>query len=136
MSEQSKDILKTNQFPMISVDKAISIVLNESLSLLTEYVNILSSVGRVAAQDISAIHPFPTFRASIMDGYAVKVPLIDGHFYEIQNNILAGDMRTDDAVSLMDDKVSYITTGAKVPNGVSVIFQSFLKKSLVPLLMI
>ena len=118
-NEQFKDILKTNQYPMISVDKAISIVLRESVSLPTEYVNILSSVGRVAALDIRAIHPFPTFRASIMDGYAVKSPLIVDHLYEIQNNILAGDMRTDEEVSLMDNKISYITTGAKVPIGVS-----------------
>ena len=104
---------------MISVDQAISVALKEVVPLTWEYYDIVSSVGRIAAEDIKAVYPFPTFRASIMDGYAVEAPLTIGDAFEIQSSVLAGDMRKDNELILQKGKVTYVTTGAKVPLGVS-----------------
>ncbi len=107
-------------FPMISVDRALSLVLEHSSPLGWEDVSVMESCGRVLAETVTAVHPFPAFRTSVMDGYAVQAPLnlsthVGGGIYSIVNETLAGDARV---VTLSSDSVSYITTGAKVPDNV------------------
>ncbi len=57
---------------MIPVEKAIELILKEIEVRGAEKINILSSSGRVAAEDISSNRDIPPFDNSAMDGYAVK----------------------------------------------------------------
>jgi len=57
---------------MISVDKARSIVLKHARLMDIEKVDLLSSLGRAIAQDITAPYDTPPWDNSAMDGYAVR----------------------------------------------------------------
>lgn len=106
--------MRQSVYPMISVDQALALVLQETKPLEIEAVEVLSSCGRILAEQIKAIDPFPSFRASIMDGYAVFAPISANSCRNIQQSILAGD----NSSSPFDSNfVTYITTGARVPDG-------------------
>lgn len=74
----------------------------------------MEACGRTVAQEIRGVTPFPSFRASMMDGYAVHAPLTPG-IYPVHQRVHAGDTADDEP--LQPGKVAYITTGARVPDG-------------------
>jgi len=102
----------------ISVEEAIRRVL-----LFTETlpkVKILLSprlLNKIAAEDVVAQSNFPSFPASIMDGYAVVGDLEPG-IYPLVDSIFAGGTPTH---VLSRGQVSYITTGAMLPTGANTI---------------
>ncbi|MBI3399265.1 MAG: molybdopterin molybdotransferase MoeA [Deltaproteobacteria bacterium] len=57
---------------MISVETALEIILSEIKPLGMERINILSTLGRVLGEDISAYIDNPPWDNSAMDGYAVR----------------------------------------------------------------
>ena len=57
---------------MISVEAALEIILNEIKPLGMERINILSALGRILCEDITAPIDNPPWDNSAMDGYAVK----------------------------------------------------------------
>lgn len=121
MSEANAADTKVRQssYPMISVDQALAIVMCETCPLDVELVDTLASCGRVVAEQVKAVDPFPSFRASIMDGYAVHAPLTSNTCRKVQNSVLAGDLANE---AFDSNFVTYITTGARVPDGVSTQF--------------
>jgi gephyrin len=106
---------RESTYDMVEVESALKLVL-ERASLLdvgVEEISYSSSLlGRVIGQDIIANSNHPPFRASIMDGYAV-VDLSPG-VYPIALSITAGHGTSN---QLEKGQVSYITTGAPVPDG-------------------
>jgi len=104
---------------MISVDQALAMVMNVTQPLSIEVVDTFSSCGRIVADEVKAVDPFPSFRASIMDGYAVFAPLIANTCRNVQQSVLAGDFMNSSTSTFDSDLVTYITTGARVPDGVS-----------------
>ena len=100
---------------MISVEDGIIHVLQNSSPLPFENVSIMEACGRIVGEDIKANDPFPSFRASMMDGYAVLGDLEPGA-YPVQRRIHAGD-DTIKGDMLLPGNVIYITTGAMVPEG-------------------
>lgn len=111
------DDRRRSKYPMINVEDAIMHVLQNSNPLSIEDVDLMSSCGRVVASDVSANDPFPAFRASTMDGYAVLGDLEPG-VYTVQDRIHAGDSSVK---ILMPQEAVYITTGAKVPEGANAV---------------
>lgn len=110
--------LRASKYTMISVEKAIEIVLQQAPELAIVSKNIEECNGLVIAEDITAMDPFPAFPASIMDGYAVRGPLEPG-VYPVMKRIHAGD---DNVLEeLKEGMVSYITTGARVPPGANAV---------------
>lgn len=107
--------LRRSKYPMISVEEAIIHVLQNSSPLPFENVSIIEGCGRIVGEDIKANDPFPSFRASMMDGYAVLGDLEPG-VYPVQRRIHAGDATIKDGM-LLPGNVVYITTGAMVPEG-------------------
>jgi gephyrin len=103
---------------MISVEEAVHIVLQHSHNLDIVEVSLMECCGRVVSSDITANDPFPSFRASIMDGYAVVGPLEPG-VYPVTERIHAGDATED--TDLAEGFVAYITTGAMVPDGANAV---------------
>lgn len=57
---------------MISVEKALQIVLNHTLDFGIEEIPFLDSVGRVLQEDIVADRDFPPFNRVAMDGIAIN----------------------------------------------------------------
>eukprot|EP01041_Mallomonas_annulata_P004228 gene4228-8411_t len=108
---------RVSSYPMISVDDAICIIMQETKILNPVKVSIMDSIGYIIAENIYAKEPFPAFPTSIMDGYAVIAPLQPG-VYKVQNRIHAGDLSS---CSLPEGSVAYITTGAKVPMGANAV---------------
>eukprot|EP00929_Paragymnodinium_shiwhaense_P013760 TRINITY_DN12160_c0_g1_i1.p1 TRINITY_DN12160_c0_g1~~TRINITY_DN12160_c0_g1_i1.p1 ORF type:complete len:881 (+),score=105.12 TRINITY_DN12160_c0_g1_i1:121-2643(+) len=109
-----------SRYPMISVDDALRQVLEmaEASMSPTESVNLCAGpaalVGRTLAEDVVAPGPLPPFRASIMDGYAVVASDGPGS-YPVVGNVTAGV--NPQMVSVRPGTVSYITTGAPLPEG-------------------
>mmetsp|Transcript_6046 Transcript_6046/g.6185 ORF Transcript_6046/g.6185 Transcript_6046/m.6185 type:complete len:648 (-) Transcript_6046:218-2161(-) len=109
------DDARRSKYPMISVEDAIVHVLKNSSALSLIEVPLMETCGRVVAIDVTAQDPFPAFRASIMDGYAVGADLEPG-IYPVQQRIHAGDT-SDRSETLRPGHIVYITTGAMVPEG-------------------
>lgn len=111
------DDRRRSKYPMINVEDAIMHVLQNSNPLPIEDVALMSSCGRVVASNVSANDPFPAFRASTMDGYAVLGDLEPG-LYTVLDRIHAGDSSVK---VVMPQEAVYITTGAKVPEGANAV---------------
>ena len=56
---------------MISVEKALKLVLESSLLLISEKVNLSDAIGRVLAEDVFADRSMPPFDRVTMDGIAI-----------------------------------------------------------------
>lgn len=63
---------------MISVEEALSVILSQIREMGTERVDIMSSLGRVIAEDVYAKRDNPPWDNSAMDGYAVRHEDIKG----------------------------------------------------------
>ena len=100
-----------SKYPMIPVEGAKSLILSSLPKILSETVPISSCLNRVLSEDIYSPIDFPPFRASTMDGYAVRSSETPNMF-SIFSSIRAGDSLSS---SLPPSHCSYITTGAAVP---------------------
>ncbi len=93
----------------------------ESIKLVgTEEVNLADADGRILAEDLTAHRNQPPFRASAMDGYAVKAANIKDMPTKLQviGEIPAGSMFPD---ALHNWEAVRIFTGAPVPEGADAI---------------
>ena len=68
----------------------------------------------IIAEDLYASEPFPPFRASTMDGYAIHAADGPG-IYPVVTQITAGTGPVDTV--LKSGQVAYITTGSALPEG-------------------
>ena len=99
--------------PLLSVQAVQRAVLGKAMPLPVETIETTESIGRVVSRKVLSVGPFPPFPASTMDGYAVRAH--DGKgLYPVQGYVFAGH-----PVSYIQDRgsVSYITTGAPLPEG-------------------
>jgi molybdopterin molybdotransferase len=114
---------------MISVNQAVSIVLQNAARLGTESVPVSDTIGRILAEDIVADSDLPPFDRAQMDGYAVwaadmaNVPAR----LKVVGESAAGagwhrEMKTGEAVRIM--------TGAPVPSGADAVQQVELTREL------
>ncbi len=97
-------------------------------SMISQYINagdietvrLQESHGRTLAQEISAPHPYPHFRRSGMDGYAIRSADTDGCnsdqpiWLEVIDEIPCG--KVSDKI-IISGTASRIMTGAQVPEG-------------------
>ena len=67
----SRPFRKESPWPMVPVPEALEIVLKHTQILPMEIIDLDASLGRILAQDIQSPEPFPPFRASMKDGFAV-----------------------------------------------------------------
>ena len=82
-------MIRKSPYPMLSVDEALSRILDEVRVLPSNSISILDSIGCYASEAIIARESVPMFPTSIMDGYAVKAPLHPG-IYNVQERVYAG----------------------------------------------
>lgn len=105
---------------MISVEHALQTILSQIKILGTERVDILSSLGRVLAEDIYAPFNVPPFDNSAMDGYAVKFADIEKAAGDSPAKLkVLGDLPAGLTASmpLKEGEALRIMTGAPVPEG-------------------
>lgn len=109
-----------NQTPMISVEEATKIVLENVGPLDAETVRLLDLPGRVLAEDISADINIPPFDNSAMDGYAVRAEDTAGASREnprtlrVLEDLPAGTVASQ---SVQPGTAIRIMTGAPMPDG-------------------
>src|SRR5438067_3132449 len=101
---------------MISVTKAIEIVLQKAVTLGAESVELSAVIGRILAEDIVADSDLPPFDRAQMDGYALRAADVANvpARLRIVGESAAGagwhhEMNSGEAVGIM--------TGAPVPIG-------------------
>jgi gephyrin len=114
------------KYPMIAVADAIALVLANTHPLdIQPDTDLISACGRVSATTVYSNQCFPTFPASIMDGYACVGPLqksADNQplVLELVNAVRAGDSDSEQdpaSAPVQSGQCVYITTGAKLPAG-------------------
>lgn len=105
--------MSADEYPMLPVDVALGIVLEQANSLPLKRVALDEALGLILAEAAVAQEAMPPFAASIKDGYAVVAADGPGD-YPVVGNVTAGRV-ADFAV--LPGQIAYITTGAPVPNG-------------------
>jgi gephyrin len=119
------------KYPMIAVADAISLVLANTQPLDVQWdTPLITACGRVSASTVHSSAPFPSFPASIMDGYALVGPVTEGN-YDLISAVRAGDRDSNTsgedgaaaAPGLQAGQCVYITTGAKLPKGADTVIK-------------
>lgn len=111
---------------MISVEEALSIILQETTVLEFEEKDILSCLNKVLAEDIYSKDNLPPFDKSAMDGYAIKSEdtnsCKDGVLaeFKIIGLIKAGEFCDEE---LKEGQAIKIMTGAPLPKGADAVIQ-------------
>jgi molybdopterin molybdotransferase len=99
---------------MISVEEALSQILSEAQPLGAERVDLLSSRGRLAAEEARATRVLPPFDNSAMDGYAVRAA--EGEkARRVVGAVACGD--PPGALAVGPGQAARIMTGAPMPEG-------------------
>ncbi|CAF0923256.1 unnamed protein product [Adineta steineri] len=115
--------LRQSPYPMISVDDAMKIIFEQANKMpiidkpLTECLNYIS------IEEVVAKEPFPPFRASVKDGYAVHLYSDQSHeqIYEIIGRSDAGGENNN--IPLNEGQCVVINTGAKLPDSANAVIQ-------------
>ena len=98
---------------LLSVDDARAAMLAEIAALPAESVPLAQSIGRVLAEDVTAVRDQPPFAASAMDGWAVRSADCPGALKIVGESAaghgFAGAVGAGEAVRIF--------TGAAVPEG-------------------
>ncbi|GAB4543162.1 MAG: molybdopterin molybdotransferase MoeA [Anaerolineae bacterium] len=100
-------------YPMIPVEQALSLILQEIHPLPPVQVSFDEALGLVLAEDVHATEPLPPFRAASVDGYAV-IASDTTPVRKIVGDQSAGYLSQ---VSVAPGTAVRVTTGAPVPQG-------------------
>jgi len=103
---------------MISVDEALQLVLQNTVSLKPVKQKISDALGAVLAETITSPIDSPPFAQSSMDGYAIRFADIDRKVFKIQGVNMAG---RDSGLILQKGAAIRIFTGAMLPKGADTI---------------
>lgn len=105
---------RQSPYPMISVEEGSKLIEEHTEVLSTEVRKVDESViGYVIAEKVTAQEPVPGYRASIVDGYAVKAE--DGlGSYPVVTSSTAGK---NEVIKLQRGQIARITTGGMLPDG-------------------
>nr|ACI90337.1 molybdenum cofactor-like protein [Philodina roseola] len=111
-------------FPMISVDDAMTKIFNEISRMQIVEKRLTESLGFVCAEEIVAEQPFPPFRASVKDGYAVRLFADENHeqIYEIVGRSDAGGDEANEVIQTSRHLVSSLVL-LSVPDTANAVIQ-------------
>jgi gephyrin len=103
---------------MLAVDDALKLISEQTPEPIVDKAPVnLSLGGSVLAEDVEATESVPAFRASIVDGYAVKIPA-SGKFQKgVYPVALVSHAQAGDVKELKEGEIARITTGAPLPPG-------------------
>jgi gephyrin len=109
---------RKSPYPMLSVDEALSLILDHTPPPQSIEIPVNESlIGYVLAKDVKAAEAVPAFRASIVDGYAIKIPssgVFERGLYPVS---MISHAQAVDLQPLSEGEIARITTGAPLPPG-------------------
>jgi len=117
---------RESPWPLLPMDAALSTVLSHAQGQRQEQEQhqqqhqpqqAAAATGHVLAQNIDALAPFPPFRASIMDGYAVVSSDGPTGIRRVVGPSSTAGSALRPAFVVLPGTVARITTGAPVPEG-------------------
>jgi gephyrin len=107
---------------MISVEEALSLIKANALSWTTIKRPVDERLlGHVLAEDVKASESVPAFRASIVDGYAVRIPSSGAFEKGVYPVSLISHAQAGEIAELKEGEIARITTGAPLPPGASAV---------------
>lgn len=103
---------------MLAVDEALKIIEEQTPSPVAEKVPVNMSLGgSVLAEDVKATESVPAFRASIVDGYAIRIPSSGKFAKGVYPVALVSHAQAGEVQELREGQIARITTGAPLPPG-------------------
>jgi gephyrin len=103
---------------MLPVEDALKLIVQQTPAPVVEQVPVdMKLGGSILAEDVKATESVPAFRASIVDGYAVKIPSsgkFEKGFYPVT---IISHAQPGEVKELKDGEIARITTGAPLPPG-------------------
>jgi molybdopterin molybdotransferase len=107
---------------MISIDRALELVLDGLEPLGAERAPLADAAGRVAAEPALSAVDLPPFDRSAMDGYAVRAAdTAPGVPLRLAGGVAAGEVAT---AELEPGTAARVSTGAAIPPGADAVLQS------------
>ncbi|KAF2708773.1 hypothetical protein K504DRAFT_381084 [Pleomassaria siparia CBS 279.74] len=109
---------RSSPYPMLAVDEALKLISEQTSRPIVQKVPVnMDLVGAVLAEDVKATESVPAFRASIVDGYAIRIPK-DGRFTKGVYTVgIISHAQAGDVEELEEGQIARITTGAPLPPG-------------------
>ncbi|KAI8942447.1 hypothetical protein NX059_000516 [Plenodomus lindquistii] len=110
---------RSSPYPMLAVEEALKLISEKTPEPIVERVPVNMKLGgSVLAEDVKAAESVPAFRASIVDGYAVKVPQGTGFKKGVYPVVgISHAQASNEAAELKEGECARITTGAPLPPG-------------------
>jgi gephyrin len=103
---------------MLAVDEALKLIAEYTPSPIIEKAPVdMSLGGSVLAEDVKATESVPAFRASIVDGYAIRLSPSGKFTRGVYPVALVSHAQAGDVQELQDGQIARITTGAPLPPG-------------------
>ena len=103
---------------MLAVDDALKLISEHTPEPIVQKVPVdMSLGGAVLAEDVTATESVPAFRASIVDGYAIRIPE-NGKFEKgVYPVAIVSHAQPGEVEELKEGGIARITTGAPLPPG-------------------
>jgi len=113
---------RKSPYPMLSVDDALKLIMNNTPAPKVIRMPLDAGVvGHVLAEDVKAPESVPAFRASIVDGYAVRFPASGIFEKGVYPVAFASHAHAGNIQELKEGQIARITTGAPLPPGASAV---------------
>lgn len=109
---------RSSPYPMLAVDEALGLIAEHTPTPIIEKAPVdMSLGGSVLAEDVKATESVPAFRASIVDGYAIRIPSSGKFAKGVYPVALVSHAQAGDVQELKEGQIARITTGAPLPPG-------------------
>lgn len=103
---------------MLSVPEALKLIYENVPAPTVETRPVdLDLAGYILAEDVKASESVPAFRASIVDGYAVRIPASGKFEKGVYPVALVSHAQAGEVPELKEGEIARITTGAPLPPG-------------------
>ncbi|OCK77705.1 gephyrin [Lepidopterella palustris CBS 459.81] len=107
---------RSSPYPMLSVTDALHLISEHTPPPTVQRVPVdMALGGSVLAQDVQATESVPAFRASIVDGYAVKFPKSGKFVKGVYPVALISHAQAGEIAPLQEGQIARVTTGAPLP---------------------
>ncbi|KAK8191640.1 uncharacterized protein BKA78DRAFT_343807 [Phyllosticta capitalensis] len=113
---------RSSPYPMLSVDEALGLIAEYTPQPTVVKIPLNDkAIGCVLAEDIKAPENVPAFRASIVDGYAIRIPQSGAFEKGVYPVALVSHAQAGVIPSLKEGQIARITTGAPLPPDASAV---------------
>ncbi|KAF2801621.1 gephyrin [Mytilinidion resinicola] len=109
---------RSSPYPMLSVKDALDLISKHTPEPTVQKVPVdMALGGSVLAEDVKTTESVPAFRASIVDGYAIKFPQSGKFEKGVYPVALISHAQAGEIAPLNEGSIARITTGAPLPPG-------------------